>query len=206
MLCLFRNCKYLSYLSQTLGSVCSSSITVSAIHKGYHVGPLTFKPSPGQPASSCPFRLFEGRQAVWLLVLHWHSNLFWGSLRAGSWEAVLLSLASWPQREVVCRRSCCESESERDAWAQSAVAQLPFIDSNMSQKAPMHMVPKITSDRQHLQPFYSAACLEGLLLGQIPSFPTVVEVLLRWSQWICLGVTQNRITFVQEGSGGILSG
>lgn len=31
----------------------------------------------------------------------------------------------------------------------SAVAQLPFIDSNMSQKAPVHMVPKITGNQQN---------------------------------------------------------
>lgn len=53
---IFRNCKHLSILSQTLGSVCSPSfITVSPIHKGYHVRPPTFKSSPVQPASSCPF-------------------------------------------------------------------------------------------------------------------------------------------------------
>lgn len=66
---------------------------------------------------------------------------------------------------MVCRRSCYESESELDSWTQSAVAQLPFIDSNMSQKAPVHIVPKITSNQQNSQPFYSVTSLDSVTLN-----------------------------------------
>lgn len=60
----------------------------------------------------------------------------------------------------------------------SAVAQLPFIDSTMSQKAPVHMVPKITGNQQNSQTFYSVTSLERVLLGQISFFPSIIQVLL----------------------------
>lgn len=79
---------------------------------------------------------------------------------------------------MVCSRSCCELKSEPDPWTQSAVTQLPFLDSNMSQKVPVHMVPKITSNQQNSQPFYSVTSLERALLGQIPLFHSIIQVLL----------------------------
>lgn len=80
-----------------------------------------------------------------------------------------------------CGGPCGESEAVPNSWTLSAVAQLPFIDSTMSQKASVHMVPKITSNQQNSQPFYSVASLERLSLGQIPFFPSIIPVLLHWS-------------------------